>query len=148
MRFRLRRRGIDHGSVISQPRETEWNRGEPVPLPGIVPVPATAAIARLLDRLRAGDDLAPLLPRRVRVEGTSQNVADPLEMQKVHVAGGLYIKVNWLSTHPGDGSLRLRFGFGAEILDDWKTIPRGRGGASGSSTRSFRRAAPSRATGG
>jgi hypothetical protein len=125
----LRRRGIDHGFVMSHPRETEWNRSEPVPLPGLVPVPPTAAIARLLDRLRAGDDLAPLLPRRVRVEGTSQNVADPLEMQKVHVAEGLYIKVNWLSTHPGDGSLRLRFGFGAEILDDWKDDPAGARGS-------------------
>ena len=120
MRFRLRRRGVDHGFVAPVPRETAWDRAEPVPLPGIVPVLDTAPVSRLLDRLRAGDDLAPLLP--VRVNGTSQNTADPLEIQKVHV-GDLYIKVNWLSTHPGDGSLRLRFGYGAEILDDWKEDP-------------------------
>ena len=120
MRFRLRRRGVDHGFVTPVPRETAWERAEPVPLPGIVPVPDCRSTLRLLDRLRAGDDLAPLLP--VRADGTSQNVADPLEIQKVHV-GNLYIKVNWLSTHPGDGSMRLRFGFGAEILDDWKVDP-------------------------
>ena len=103
------------------PRETAWERSEPVPLPAIVPKVDTAPVLRLLDRLRAGDDLAPLLP--FRATGTSQNVADPLEIQKVHVTDNLYIKVNWLSTHPGDGSLRLRFGFGAEILDDWKDDP-------------------------
>ena len=124
MRFRLRRRGVDHGFVSPVPRETDWERSEPVPLHGIVPRVNTGPVARVLDRLRAGDDLAPLLPRRIPVEGTSQNVADPLEMQKVHVAGGLYIKVNWLSTVPGDGSMRLRFGYGAEILDDWKDDPR------------------------
>ncbi|HEU4339019.1 MAG TPA: hypothetical protein VFS19_03035 [Planctomycetota bacterium] len=136
MRFRLRRRGVDHGFVSTVPRETAWERSEPVPLHGIVPRVNIAPVARLLDRLRAGDDLAPLLPRKIKVEGTSQNVADPLEMQKVHVAGpagkrsascragGLYIKVNWLSTVPGDGSMRLRFGYGAEILDDWKDDPR------------------------
>jgi hypothetical protein len=111
------------------PRETSWDRAEPVPLPGFVPVPDVLPVARLLDRLRAGDDLAPLLPRRVRVAGTSQNVADPLEIQKVHVDPDLYIKVNWLSTHPGDGSLRLRFGYGAEILDDWKDDPVGARGS-------------------
>ena len=123
MRFRLRRRGVDHGFVSPVPREMSWDRAEPVPLPGIIPATPTAAVSRLLDRLRAGEDLAPLLPRSIQVAGTSQNVADPLEIQKVHVAGELYIKVNWLSTHPGDGSLRLRFGYGAEILDDWKDDP-------------------------
>lgn len=124
MKFRLRRRGVDHGWVSPVPRKTSWDRAEPVPLRDIVPRVSAAGTARLLDRLRAGDDLAPLLPRGVRVEGTSQNVADPLEIQKVHVARNLYIKVNWLSTHPGDGSMRLRFGFGAEILDDWKDDPK------------------------
>ena len=126
MRFRLRRRGVDHGFVSPVPRETSWDRAEPVPLPGIVPIPDTRAAVRLLDRLRAGDDLAPLLP--FRVDGTSQNVTDPLEIQKVHV-GNLYIKVNWLSTYPGDGSLRLRFGYGAEILDDWLDDPKGARGS-------------------
>src|SRR5262245_5424319 len=123
MKFRLRRRGVDHGAVSPVPRDTSWDRAEPVPLRRIIPRMSTAGTARLLDRLRAGDDLAPLLPRGIQVEGTSQNVADPLEIQKVHVARDLYIKVNWLSTHPGDGSIRLRFGFGAEILDDWKVDP-------------------------
>ncbi|HZN60819.1 MAG TPA: hypothetical protein VFC90_00305 [Planctomycetota bacterium] len=127
MRFRLRRRGVDHGFVTPVPRETAWERSEPVPLPGIVPTVPTAAVSRLLDRLRAGDDLAPLLP--FRVLGTSQNVADPLEIQKVQVTDDQYIKVNWLSTHPGDGSMRLRFGYGAEILDDWKDDPVGARGS-------------------
>ena len=121
MKFRLRRRGVDHGWVAPAPRETSWDRAEPVKLAGIVPAVNARPVIRLLDRLRRGDDLAPLLP--FRADGTSQNVADPLEIQKVHV-GDLYIKVNWLSTHPGDGSMRLRFGFGAEILDDWKDDPR------------------------
>jgi hypothetical protein len=129
MRFRLRRRGVDHGFVAPVPRETAWERGEPVPFHAIVPATGTSAVTRLLDRLRAGDDLAPLLPRSIKVEGTTQNVADPLEMQKVHVARDLYIKVNWLSTHPGDGSLRLRFGYGTEILDDWKDDPAGARGS-------------------
>jgi hypothetical protein len=129
MRFRLRRRGVDHGFVAPVPRETRWERAEPVPLPGIIPATNTSEVSRLLHRLRAGDDLAPLLPRKVKVIGTTQNTADPLEMQKVHVARDLYITVNWLSTYPGDGSMRLRFGYGAEILDDWKDDPAGARGS-------------------
>ncbi|HEY3225527.1 MAG TPA: hypothetical protein VGK61_00865, partial [Planctomycetota bacterium] len=89
MRYRLRRRGVDHGSVTPVPRATSWEAAEPVPLPGIVPIPEVTSTARLLDRLRRGVDLAPLLPplpRGFRIAGTTQNVQDSLELQKVHVA--------------------------------------------------------------
>ena len=59
-------------------------------------------------------------PKGFRFAGISQNTLDPLELHKLDAEpGGLYVKVNWLSTWPGDGSLRLRFSYGAEILDDW-----------------------------
>jgi hypothetical protein len=128
MRHRLRRRGVDHGIVAPVRRATTWEAAEPVPLPASVRPPDTARIVRILRRLRAGRDLEVSLPRGFRLLGTTQNTADPLELHKVHVSAPgreLYIKVNWLSTHPGDGSIRLRFSFGTEILDDWRHDPAG-----------------------
>ncbi len=134
MPYRLRRRGVDHGTVTPVARERRWERSEPELLKGAVDVRSAkkeiAASLKLLADLRQGGELAPRLglPPGYRVAGVSQNTEDPLEMQKVHVEGGgreLYVKANWLSTHPGDGSLRLRFSHGAEILDDWLDDPTG-----------------------
>ncbi len=127
MKQRLRRRGVDHGVVRASLRETRWDAGEPVLLRGVLHAPRVASSMALMRRLREGDDLAHAAraPRGFRWVGVSQNVSDPLEMHKLQVSpAGLYVKVNWLSTHAGDGSLRLRFSYGAEILDDWLDDPR------------------------
>jgi hypothetical protein len=121
MRVRLRRRGVDHGWF--RPVEREPRRGDPFVHRGLVRVPDVRRDLRLLAGLRRGGDLAQLarVPRGFRFTGLSQNTQDPLELHKLHAEpGGLYVKVNWLSTWPGDGSLRLRFSYGAEILDDWR----------------------------
>jgi len=134
VRYRLRRRGIDHGFASEVPRSLAWARAEPEVLRAAVrPSRARKEIAqalRLLDRLRVGEDLASLveLPRGFRFAGTTVSPGDPLELHKLHVvppgrARELYVKANWLSTHPRDGSMRLRFSYGAEILDDWLDDP-------------------------
>lgn len=126
MRVRLRRRGVDHGAFATVARETSWSRVEPVVVRGAVRPPDVRASMRAVARLRMGEELARIVPapRGFRWAGTTQNVADVLEMQKLHVEpGGIYVKVNWLSTHPGDASMRLRFSYGAEILDDWLDDP-------------------------
>ncbi len=127
MRIRLRRRGIDHGWFTPSPRETSLARAEPVVLRRAVKPPGCRPELALIDRLRSGDDLAALAtpPRGFRFTGVSQNTQDPLELHKLHVdPGDLYVKVNWLSAHRGDGSLRLRFSYGAEIVDDHVHDPR------------------------
>jgi hypothetical protein len=129
---------VDHGTFVPIARDTSWSRAEPVVLRGAVRPPDVRASMRIVAGLRAGEDLSHLVaaPRGFRWAGVSQNLRDVLEMQKVQVepllrrgggfggqAGGIYVKVNWLSTHPGDGSLRLRFSYGAEVLDDWLDEP-------------------------
>jgi hypothetical protein len=97
-----------------------------VVLRGAVRPPAVARSMRVLARLRAGADLsrAVAAPPGFRWAGVSQNTRDPLEMHKLHVEpGGIYVKANWLSTFAGDASMRLRFSYGAEILDDWLDDP-------------------------
>lgn len=124
MRARLRRRGVDHGWVAEAPREGDLSRGEPCVLRGLFR-PARVSL-RIIDGLRAGAELCDLAhaPRGFRWAGVSQNVADPLELERAHVEpGGLWIKVNWLSTHARDASLRLRVSYGLEGLDDFRDDP-------------------------
>jgi len=123
MRVRLRRRGVDHGWVAAASRETSLERGEPVVVRGAV---RAGASMRIVERLRAGEDLPRIAaaPRGFRWAGVSVNATDRREMHKLHVKpGGLYVKVNWLSAHPGDASLRLRFSYGTEIVDDFVDDP-------------------------
>ncbi|MBI4564464.1 MAG: hypothetical protein HY716_07220 [Planctomycetes bacterium] len=148
MRYRLRRRGIDHGAVAPGARTTSWEACEPVVLRSVIPIhrarPSILRALRMIARLRRGADLAsrlPPLPRGFRILGTTVNTGDPLEIHKLHLSARgreLYIKVNWLSTYPRDGSLRLRFSFGAEVLDDWAEDPV----ASRASDRLFERVFP------
>lgn len=150
---RVERRGVTFGWV----RETapvgplapaaslraRWRAARPIVLPGLLASEIRDArrdIARsldLLDLLREGVDLqdalrrAPYparLGRNFELTGSSQDLADVREIQKVHadarssgriVGRDLFIKVNWLSMFPGDGSMRLRFSFGSERLHDW-----------------------------
>jgi hypothetical protein len=128
VRVHLRRRGCDHGRFTVRSRATSWSAGEPVVLRRFVRPPSCRAELAVLERLRAGEDLASVTkpPKGMRFTGVSQNTQDPLELHKLHVEpGDLYVKVNWLSTHPGDGSIRLRFSYGVEVLDDWKHDARG-----------------------
>jgi len=151
--WRVERRGIEFGWVREEPAagglataaalRARWRAALPITLPGFLAGEIRAeraAIGRsldLLDELREGVDLRDALKRRpyasqlgraFRVTGSSQDVIDEREMQKVHadatrggrvVGRDLFVKVNWLSMFPGDGSLRLRFSFGSERLHDW-----------------------------
>lgn len=131
MKLRLLRRGIDHGRVAPAPRETAWAAGEPEVLRRAVrPTAAVRPALRLIGWVRRGRDLVHIRPAPAgfRYACVSQNTGDPVELHKLHVFSGrspreLYVKANWLSTYPGDGSLRLRFSFGREILDDWIDDP-------------------------
>lgn len=120
MPLHLIRRGVDLGLFYPVPRATSTDRAEPEALPALFRT--SRSRVPLIDLLRAGEALSAIAraPRGFRWEGTTQNLADPLEVQRLHVGpGDLWIKVNWLSTHPRDASIRLRLGYGAEGLDDW-----------------------------
>jgi hypothetical protein len=57
--------------------------------------------------------------------GSSVDLGDPREIEKVHAdlrghSPDLYAKLSWVSPDPADGSLRIRFSFGSERLDDWQ----------------------------
>jgi hypothetical protein len=65
--------------------------------------------------------------------GVSADLGDVREIEKVHadhrqggrtLARDVWAKLSWITAHPGDASLRVRFSFGAERLDDWRTDPR------------------------
>ncbi len=136
MQVHLTRRGVDLGRLSPAPGAASLDRANqqpaswlcqaglarPAALHGLFRPPRTRV--EVIDRLRAGEDLSDIAraPRGFRWEGTTQNLADPLEVQRLHVGpGDLWIKVNWLSTWPRDASIRLRFGYGAEGFDDWAT---------------------------
>ncbi len=120
MRVHLTRRGVDLGTLSTVARAASLDRAEPVRIQRLFRESRTRV--GLVHRLRAGEDLSDIAraPRGFRWEGTTQNLADPLEVQRLHVGPGeLWIKVNWLSTWQRDASIRLRLGYGAEGIDDW-----------------------------
>ncbi len=146
----LERRGVRLGGVRRGGARVEtrsaserWRAAEPVHVPGMItaelrslsgPVRRTAA---LFDRLREGSDFAADVVRRLgaaspfRPMGSTVDLGDPREIEKVHAdharsprAEDLYAKLSWISTDERDPSMRIRFSFGSESLDDWKTDPR------------------------
>jgi hypothetical protein len=93
-------------------------------------------------RLRAGASFEREIWRRCRdgerlaAAGVSVDLGDEREIEKVHAdlrrggrvaAEDLWAKLSRIATDPSDESLRIRFSFGAERLDDWRTDP-GRAG--------------------
>jgi len=120
-----------------------WRAALPITLPSLLAADVRAArreIARsldLLDAIRDGGDFLDLLrarPFAARLApdfvaaGASQDLLDEREIGKAHfdatsagriVGRDLFVKANWLSMYPGDGSIRLRFSFGSERLHDW-----------------------------
>jgi hypothetical protein len=147
----LERRGVRHGAVL--PREAvrltpaaaraRWDAAEPVLIRGALEVTAEARrrIARsaaMFGRLRQGADPAREIGRRLDPEprferaGESVDLADDREIGKVHAdlrrrgrppLTDLWAKVSRVSRDPRDDSMRIRFSFGAERLDDWRSDP-------------------------
>jgi hypothetical protein len=101
-----------------------------------------AEIARTLAmfrRLRAGGAFHREMERRcgssrrIALGGVSRDLGDDREIEKVHAdvlrrgrpaARDVWAKLSWISADPRDDSLRIRFSFGSERLDDWSTDPR------------------------
>lgn len=129
------------GSAGERDPEAAWANAEAIHLPGLLR-PGMAqhrsAIRRARDlfgRVRAGHTLETFVTRRLRetsrfeVGGTSVDLGDPREIEKVHVverrsgAADLYAKLSWISPHERDHSLRVRFSFGSERLQEWHTDP-------------------------
>lgn len=147
----LRRRGALHGSVTrvgrrrldaAEARE-RWEADEPIWLRGALELGRHSRdIARtvsLFRRLRTGAAFEPEVWRRVRPgrafepAGVSVDLGDVREIEKVHAdlrrggrtgARDLWAKLSRISTDARDDSLRIRFSFGAERLDDWRTDAR------------------------
>lgn len=149
---RLLRRGFDYGFVVSPASLPEKppaavDPGAPTHLPGILAAALEghrADVQRtlgLLEEIRSGATLAPHIHRRLRAQrrfraaGTSVDLGEPREIEKVHadaltsqcrrrLVGDLYAKLSWVSTDRRDPSLRIRFSFGSERLRDWMKSPR------------------------
>lgn len=146
----LRRRGMDHGALrrgaarrLSRAEAGKlWKAAEPLHLAGALDLRShRSAIARTVttfDRLRRHGDLTREVWRRCpdggafESAGASTDMGDEREIEKVHadqrrggrlVARDLWAKLSWISRDPRDESLRIRFSFGSERLDDWRGDP-------------------------
>jgi hypothetical protein len=147
----LERRGVRHGAVrpsspvrlTAREARERWSAAEPVLLREAAPVrdpDARRAIARTLAmfrRLRDGSELGPEVRRRLagrrafEAAGESVDLGDDREIGKVHADlrkkgrtfEDLWAKLSRISPDPRDDSLRIRFSFGSERLDDWSTDP-------------------------
>jgi hypothetical protein len=150
------RRGVRHGFVdcVSKPPPTPagldrcFAAGEPILLRGWLAVSSARAKARIeatrlwFERLRRdesfSDGLRERLARRrgklpaLKFCGTSTDVGDPREIEKVHIELGgmgsagkqLYAKLSWIAEDERDHSLRVRFSFGNERSGAWRSAPR------------------------
>ncbi len=149
----LFRRGVRHGFVVpkaaplASPKDPEgrFQRGEPILLRGWIALGDRRSKARIeasrrwFERLRRGESFALELRSRLArlreercpvaaIRGTSEDLADPLEIEKLHVdslrhgrAGrDMYAKLSWIADEECDDSLRVRFSFGSERSGDWK----------------------------
>ncbi|HMB68429.1 MAG TPA: hypothetical protein VKU85_03935 [bacterium] len=149
--WKLERRGVRHGTIRPgtarrlSPREAResWLGAEPVLLRGAAAVGESGArrsIARtmaMFTRLRDGAELGGEIRRRLagqrRFEpaGESVDLGDDREIGKVHAdlhrrgrtLEDLWAKLSRISLDSRDDSLRIRFSFGGERLDDWSTDP-------------------------
>ncbi len=137
---RLVRRGVEHGFLWRSSKmptvanvQSRWVRDEPVLLSAALDVESVrGGIRNTLDffrRVRRGGVLEPTLRHRLggqagyELVGVSVDVGDEREIEKVHVdsraAEDLFAKLSWVSNDETDSSLRVRFSFGSERLDDW-----------------------------
>jgi len=148
-RHELSRRGVDLGWIAAGGRAEEvdaaraWDGAEAVHLAGALrPAMAEHRVGirrarNLFSRVRVGATLADFVTRRLHARGaitptgTSVDLGDEREIEKVHaierrrgnVHDDLYAKLSWISHDEHDHSLRIRFSFGSERLDEWHTDP-------------------------
>lgn len=146
----LRRRGVSHGFVrrlevhrlAASHAGARWRDAEPIHLRRALATDRVRApIARtvtLFASLRAGADFEPRVWRRCSDSrfvpaGASVDLSDPREIERVHAdlrtgarfsARDLWAKASWISHDARDASLRIRFSFGLESSDDWRSSPR------------------------
>ena len=148
----LERRGVRHGSLqrLKSPPASpldlhqRFAAAEPILLRGWLAVDSKLARSRIeatrrwFERLRTGHSFADGVRERLsrrrggaaprpEITGTSVDLADPREIEKVHVdlsgcgrpGKGLYAKLSWIAADPRDSSLRVRFSFGDERSGAW-----------------------------
>ena len=140
-RFRPAARVLLDGAEV----EARWDADRPIFLPGLLRASvaregrAIRATLALFERLRRGasfqDEVGARLARRhaFALAGASVDQGDRREIEKVFVdaraaartggriaAAQLSAKLSWIAHDPRDGSLRIRFSFGAEALRDWQ----------------------------
>lgn len=146
-RHELSRRGIDLGWIAADGRADDvdpvraWDAAEAVHLPGALrPAMSDHRVGirragRLFSRVRTGEMLEEYVSRQLRSHGSltsvgaSLDLGDDREIEKVHVVerrrgavhDDLYAKLSWISHDEHDHSLRIRFSFGSERLDEWHT---------------------------
>lgn len=144
--LRLLRRGIDHGRLVEAGRReaaepvASWKSAAPILLPRQLDSFDELSRQRIMrtqwmfDKLRGGADFSELFWARiddssgVEAAGSTIDTSDEREIEKLHASFGgedsdLYAKLSWISTDEDDHSLRIRFSFGSELLDDWSTDP-------------------------
>lgn len=130
----------------------EWDRAAPLHLRGALAggqdfAGAVRRTRGLFDRLleeavRPEADPASLFERdlwrrlgrgsKYESAGAAIQVDDEREIVKVFAdrrrgmrpeGDDLWAKLSWISSEPGDGSLRIRFSFGSEVAGEWATDP-------------------------
>ncbi len=148
----MRRRGVEHGFLtpasdvaVTLPDAdlaAAWQRGEPIALPehltASLPVArpwieeSLALFGYCRDGGRFLDAILAILEEHAefRPEGSSVDLLEPREIEKVFVSGltdgkrarggrDIWAKLAWIAHDDGDESLRVRFSCGAEQLHDW-----------------------------
>lgn len=146
----LDRRGFHYGFVSIQKNETRdggeesWRASEPIYLQkaGAAAVKKSQSAIedtlQLFDAARAGESFFDAMRERIhhsknlQIAGAATDLADPREIEKVFAAirgkgagaRDLYAKLSWIAHDRRDPSLRIRFSFGSERMQDWTRSPR------------------------
>lgn len=145
--LRLQRRGFDLGTSPGEnPQnndpDTNWKEGIPLKIEGICKeiikknldsISATEKFVleilegQPVDEIICSEPYSALLDQRFSVVGSTYNEGDDQEIETIlfdqtsngsTIAEDLWMKVSWLSFHDEDASLRFRFSFGVDLVED------------------------------
>lgn len=152
MRITLRRRGFELGSIDSRDfgaaaAVADWHQGKAIYLPAICQqalsaqrdnIAQSARLYRALLQHQESDQILAAPPYSERLQGhfealgSSVNPADGQEIETLMfdavqegsmVAEDLWLKISWLSFCEQDTSLRFRFSFGEDFVEDVAADP-------------------------